>query len=541
MIRVPNDTLRLAVAIAIPAILGSAGAPIARAQDPQVTEKIARLEEDLESKLEHRRFEAIHQLGMMGADARRVLPKFISYLESSDDLTIRMYAARAAQRIDPSNKKVSSLLLGILKDHDQSYALREVAAVALGEMAEATPSLTTEIVEVLAEELGSGDQGNIVDTAIAGSLGRLGERASSAAQDIEVALARSPFGEVQIATFLALARVSKGQPGATPDQLVAGLDDPHLAVRATSFGQLRAMGEPAAKTAPALVQIAQTDRPLYERVAALDCLGAIAPGDPQAIAAFIAAASTPARWLSNAGEMCLRQVKPGLSAPAVEALLAGLTSPDELVRRSVVRTLTRVAPGEPRTVRAMLELLGRVDARSEPIYVFFVLEALRAAGPAASAAGPRLVAMLDRGQPMYQALEPLAVEERVGHALVVLSEIGMPPEATAPVLAEFEKRTLITLTPSIRAVGALGSRGAPAVPGLIAFLEGKRHSQSLLPFLLHAKPQLEAIRALGRIGPAAKAAIPLLTKLSGRDTRDISNDEILESQAARTALEEIQG
>ncbi len=537
MIRTPRRRLVLArafVGLAVALLL-----PVAPAQDTEVAEKVRLLEADLDHKLEFKRIEAISELGLLGPESRRVLPKILSYLESSNDLTTLMHAARAAARIDPENEKTARLLTRFLEDRESSYALREVCAVALGEMAEATPSLAARIVKVLSRELGSGAHGNVVDTALAGALGRLGEAASSSVEDVKTALARSPFGEVQVATFLALSRVSRSQPGRTVEELAAGLDGEDLEARAVSFGQLRAMGAAAAKVVPALIAVASSQRPLYERVAAIDALSAIAPGDPPAIGTFLAAAGSDDEWLVRAGDQALGQVRPGLDRTALEALLGGLISANDFVRQRTIFTLSRVAPQEPRTIAAMLDLLGRVDVTSDTIVVYSILEALRAAGTAAGPAASRLVRMLDRNDPIYAQKLSASVDQRIGHSLVVLSEIGIPPDAVPRILAEFESRNAFTLAPAIRAIGALGPAGAPAVPGLVALLEGPRPPEKLLPFLPDADCRVESIRALGRMGPAARAAIGSLTKIAGQDARDPTVAG--EIQAARTALQEIQG
>jgi len=64
---------------------------------------------------------------------------------------------------------------------------------------------------------------------------------------------------------------------------------------------------------------------------------------------------------------------------------------------------------------------------------------------------------------------------------------------------------------------------------------------SLPPSFFHSVyPRTEAIRALGRIGPGAKDAVPTLTGIATRDTKDLPPIELFEVDAARDALEKIQ-
>ena len=148
---------------------------------------------------------------------------------------------------------------------------------------------------------------------------------------------------------------------------------------------------------------------------------------------------------------------------------------------------------------------------------------------------------MDRSNPVYQGRPGTAIGEMLGHVLVVASELGIPPEAAPVVLAEFDRELRFTLTPAIRAIGVLGARGAPAVPKLVAILEGKRRSQPILVFLERTNPHLESIRTLGRLGPLARDAIPVLKKIAEQDPKHLSDEGSVEVEAARRALEEIQG
>ena len=114
----------------------------------------------------------------------------------------------------------------------------------------------------------------------------------------------------------------------------------------------------------------------------------------------------------------------------------------------------------------------------------------------------------------------------------------MPEGGAAAVLKEFARADRYVLPAAIRAVGSLGAAGAPAVPALIKLLEGE---PLYVPFFHDAFPSVEAIRALGQIGPAAKAGIKVLETLANQKQTETSEIGALEARAARMALSQIQG
>ncbi len=408
-------------------------------------------------------------------------------------------------------------------------------------MAAKTPLLAPRIIPVLGHELASGKHGNIVDVALAESLGNLGEEAAAQAEDVAAALERSPFGDVQITTFIALARVSKPESGLSVADLISRLDADDVSARARAFGQLRAMGSRAKDAVDPLLAKTDAKNKLYERVAAIDCLGAIDPASEKSIANFVKALSDQSRYVKSAGGLALAKLRPNHAKDAVTPLIGNFGSVGDEVARTVIETLHRIAPRDEKVVAKMVSLMQSATNKSDILYIYEILEALRGAGPAATGVGARLIAILDRKDALYEGRHPVEAEEIIGHTLVVLAEVGVPAASEGAVLAELERDEKFTLIPAVRASGTLKTKGGAAVKKLVSILEGKRRLVPTLPFLHDAYPELEAIRALGRIGTAAKDAIPTLEKISRRDTKSLSQIEVLEVQAARRALQQIRG
>lgn len=151
------------------------------------------------------------------------------------------------------------------------------------------------------------------------------------------------------------------------------------------------------------------------------------------------------------------------------------------------------------------------------------LETLRAQRPVAREAGPVLVALLSERSTLYQGRGSREVARLRAFLLSTLSEIGPPPEALPVILAELAHGHQPALrAAAARAAGALGPEGAAAVPFLVRVLEPATHDDqvSLETYFPGEPPRdptgarIEAVRALARIGPAAREAVPALAEIA---------------------------
>lgn len=514
--------------------------PVA-AQSAPIRRRVEKLTKQLDHKRLHRRLEALQRLGDLGKDAQSVTPRLLSLLARNEFVQVRSSAARALARIAPTDASVFKGLKSALNDTENHYTLRQTSAWGLGRMAASSELLRTQIVRGLAFELRSQRHGNLVDVALANAIGGLETLGASTTPSLEHALEKSPFADVRVACFVAMARVSKRGPQVKIPKLVANLRAESLARRAWAFGQLRAQGEGAIEAVDLLLKIAQRPKqPVYERVAALEALAAIAPDNEKVIDCFAVAMTTEHYLIQPTASRGLRVLGPR-HTEAVPPLLRHLKANDPRVRLPMVTALHRVAPQEKRVVSGLLAALARCKPTDDEVYIHAVLEALRAGAKERAKAVPTLLAMAKFKAPLYEGRPSVVRSFLIGHALVVLAEVGAPESAVPQLLAELARDDPYTRPAIIRALGSVGAKGAPAVPSLVKLLEGKTPWVPMLPFLHDAFPTVEAIRALGRIGPAARAAIPVLTKISDRETTNLSQIGVLETQSARKALKDIRG
>lgn len=519
-------------------VLAVLAAGPAAAQDTAA--ELSRLAAQLDHPLEHKRLEAIDRLGALGPAAAVAAPRLLAILERGD-APAQAVAARALPRIRP-DRPAAAALERLLVDPERPGELRAAAATGLGVIAARVPPARTHVVGVLARELRARRHGNTVDVALARALGSLGPDAAAGLAALEESLAGSPFADVQTAAFRAIVRVSP--PAAAQRsvaELVADLDAERPVDRARAYGSLRARAASAREAVAVVASRTSADRPVYERIAALEALAELDPASEAALAAFASASASDQPEVALAGRAGLEALGPRHAAEAAPRLLALLQRSPDPARQYLIDTLRRVNPDSPELVKAVLALLAASDGRTDELLLGSILDALRAAGPAArTAALEPLLRLLDPKAPIHAGRPQITVSALIAHALVALAELDPPASAAPRILAELERKDPWTLPAAIRAVGALGAEGAPAVPRLLEVLRDPPWAP-MLPFLHEAWPTVEAIRALGRIGPAASAALPALRGVAQRDGSKLSELSALEVQAAREALRRIGG
>jgi HEAT repeat protein len=190
---------------------------------------------------------------------------------------------------------------------------------------------------------------------------------------------------------------------------------------------------------------------------------------------------------------------------AIPVLLEAAKDPKAPGHSEAFWTLGHVGAGSKEVLDVLVGVLrdrkvgrpGRADGRSAAAW------ALARLGPAAKPAIPALRAAL---------LDDDAIV-RV-HATAALVAAGEDSEAHFRLLLRawrdtYDPEESYSILPQLLdALGLLGSRAAPAVPRLVELLErtpADRHDPD---------HRTEAARALGRIGPGAKAALPRLRELT---------------------------
>ena len=216
-----------------------------------------------------------------------------------------------------------------------------------------------------------------------------------------------------------------------------------------------------------------------------------------------------ARRLSAAGPV---------AAASLPKLLELAKASDAELRVVVASALASIAPQDGRIVAVLIDLLGDEDDRVKVAAV----DALSRIGRAGKPAVPILVDMIASN---YESVDKCGTAASC--AIRALGNIGGEEEyairALCRVLAD-QNRTWSARCDSADSLGQLGPAAVDAVPVLIDALLAT-HDKVIdapfgIPIVLNGRTvgdstvdiRFSAARALGRIGPAARKAVPALSK-----------------------------
>ncbi len=319
---------------------------------------------------------------------------------------------------------------------------------------------------------------------------------------------------------------------------------PSAPVRAAAWGCLKELGPARAADLPALLAglakgrdcgatevVASVGRaavrPLAQmlrspdrtaRIAAAVALGHLGPKAVGAVSQLIDLLADPDEVVATSGLWALAQIG-GAARAAVPRLIELVAAHDSEcgIGFSAADALAKVGRDDPAAVAA---LVARLDSKRSDV-VFNAISRLAEVGPAARAAVPRLVALY-RGRRAHWQLRR--------HILECLAGLGTAAAAARPLLEKaLGDREIRVRYAAALALGMIGPAGRAAVPVLIEAMHDSRESWW---WSMHGE---QALRALGAIGPAAGAAVPDLIEAARAEFSPRRR------RAAREALARIRG
>jgi HEAT repeat protein len=434
-------------------------------------------------------------------------------LLTNDDPDICRDAAEALSWLKPKDPAALPLLLAALtntklaqKNPETAVYVCNTAAVALGGLGEkakeAIPALVDAVKKADAEEL---------------------------RRTLEPGKGKGRRRVFESGAMQALRRIGKPAVPA----LVPLLKDKEPAVRWQAAVILGGIGPDAKETVPDLQTALEAERDAFAVVAAAALAYVQIGGDPKNPIAKVIE-------LLGSDEAAIRESAAAVleafgrqAAPAVEKLTALLDDDDEMVRAQALETLRAIGPAARKAVPALSKRLSDADAEVRAGAV----RALRALGPQAAPAVPELRKALTS--------EDLSVREG---SVEALQAIGPAAKDAVPDLIKILSTKVVNQThhlPALRALAAIGPDAKSAAPALLRLLDDKDNELRLavldtLGSVGAATPEViarlqltaqrdsfstvraAAIRALGRMGPAAKEAAPTLNAIAegkGQDLR----------------------
>lgn len=205
-----------------------------------------------------------------------------------------------------------------------------------------------------------------------------------------------------------------------------------------------------------------------------------------------------------------------LGAKAIPQLLNALADPNPAVRQAAAHALVPHA-GQALSVRDTARLFGPALEDGDDEVITTALEALDKIGVAASNALPALLRVLHVS--LTASNKPDAWQWQVtALSTHILAAVGPPAASAVPLLAH-----LIHAPPPADALGAA-----------VALWRITGQTSLALPVILQKSGEgsLSAIDTLGEMGPAAKAAVPMLRRMA-------QGPDSLRQRSAAAALERI--
>lgn len=300
-------------------------------------------------------------------------------------------------------------------------------------------------------------------------------------------LLKSPHHAIRLDSVKALGNLREAAETAVP-ALIKTLDDKSEDVRNAAIGALTMVGSLAV---PTLIEVVDDkERPILVRLGGL-------------------------RVIKNLGPK---------AEAAVPRLIKALDAPDDGIRQNAINALGSTGPRARAAVPALIKLLEETDDKFTRSDAAYALEKIVSTSAILKEFFPSLIDSLRRSN--------ASVRKRI---IDILGKFPSDGKKISPVLVEFlddadtdvcsmATMTLISFSPNsvphlIRALrdekvdvrnraalalAEIGPTGREAVPSLISLLKDNNEDRAV---------RLNTIRALGKIGSEAKAAIPFLTEL----------------------------
>jgi len=408
---------------------------------------------------------AARALGRMGPSAADALPTLLQAARTAEGAPA--YADALAQ-IGP---KALPALLDILqknKPEESKWVLRILH------------SFGPPAVPVLGEALKSNSPE--VRVSAANALAEMGHEADAAAKPLFV-LIKDSSPAVQAAAFGALVAVH-ADSGRLKPLLQEALGDKSPEVRRAAAAGMAALGGAAALGVDGLVDLLSDDNPAG-RIAAVGALGQLGDKAAPAVKALVSRLDDPV--LQSSIIDALGHIGPA-AAPAVPRLVEMTKSKKDDQRTSILPVLTGIGPGAKEALPMIYEAVrdSAPDVRASAATALAAVET----------DNDKAIAVL---APLVRNTESGKVRRVAAHAL---AKYGPAASAAVPgLITMLEKET--ERGEAMRALKAIGVKNVP----------------DLLTMLSVSDPRVKtfACESLGSLGPDAKDAAPKLREIAAQD------------------------
>lgn len=479
------------------------------------------------------RAQSAYALGLIGEASKSVVPQLVKTVGDEDPL-VRRAALRALHRIKPDRDVTRPLFLKLLQESKP-----DVVTAVLHSMAE----MGADAVPALDEALDHQEARYWALLVVQ----ELGPPAKSLVPKITEMIKDEDEPEVRMHAILALGAIGEDAESAVPAIMEQFAADKVNAVRYAAAYALPQMGAKEAKDVlqRAVEDNAETEGDLFLRVIAARGLAQLFPEDEeieqQSVDVFIEGLQSKDRNVRRAAVRAMAESDAPSESVAPQLVAAIQQADDELVSDVVAMLSSLGAQAVPRVKRG----LANKDLRG---YAAVILGNI---GPEAKDAVPELVDALDvEGDPDFRR-----------EVLFTLGRIGPPAAPAVPKIIEILKSDTNerVISAACYALGSVGTEASEAAPALVGIYNDGTEFQKMVAIwaLLKVRPGVESVvqraiplmikglgyereevrteaaKALGSIGPKAKAALPHLQNLLDDESETVR-------EATKAAIESIQ-
>jgi hypothetical protein len=470
-------------------------------------------------------------LKSLGLSVDEAIPTYRALIKDGGSTARELALHHIANHAGGAANGLSQEILQIIRDPNTGANILAAAAGAAAAITPSTAGTAAAVANLLDKALP--DHATL---AVLKALRSMGSAAGPAVPKVQPHLT-SHNSAVQFHAFSAIGEI-KGAPDGKLQQAVAKGSVDGLPVE-DQYGVLKSLGnKPESK---ALLVKAADDKRAYIQATALQSLGVVGKSDKAAVRAMLSRISSSDEFISRTAAEALAAIDAS-NAGLVDVLSEGLANSNHAIRHSAANGLRRFGVAAKPALPALSAALRDIHEGQNVSEIGAYLEVVRSLGSDGKEAAPAILDLLPERSVVYRNRDKFTTHYLRAFMLLTLIEIGTLDQA-----APFILDGLANSQGHLYAVAARAAARSPqlwqqSVPFLTRslqpdfpdhFLTFERFFARFSSDDQYTSAKIEAIRALGQMGPAAKSASPLLAEIAAERPEFMGNASLIADEATK--------